>query len=142
MPVLVHVHTGVFLVSNASIVSTGPQFMLDKDVVLVTLNYRLGSLGFLSTGDSAADGNYGLKDQRLALEWVRKNIHVFGGDANEVTLFGHGAGADCAHLHTLSEKSKRIYIFLFSRSYSIFIFTFCQFFVGYMCTQQIFNRLS
>ena len=109
MPVLVHLHTGVFLVSNASQILTGPQFMLDKDIVLVTLNYRLGSLGFLSTGDSAADGNYGLKDQRRALEWVRQNIRVFGGDPNEVTLFGHGAGADCAHLHTLSEKSKHLF---------------------------------
>ena len=109
MPVLVHLHTGVFLVSNASLELTGPGFMLDKDVVLVTLNYRLGALGFLSTGDSEAGGNYGLKDQRLALEWVQQNIRVFGGDPNEVTLFGHGAGADCAHLHTLSEKSKHLF---------------------------------
>ncbi|XP_076663588.1 uncharacterized protein LOC143366404 [Andrena cerasifolii] len=109
MPVLVYLHTGAFLVSNASEVLTGPGFMLDMDVVLVTLNYRLGSLGFLSTGDSAANGNYGLKDQRRALEWVQQNIHAFGGDPKEVTLFGHGAGADCAHLHTLSEKSKHLF---------------------------------
>lgn len=66
--------------------------MLEEDVVLVTFNYRLSSQGFLSTGDFAAPGNFGLKDQRLVLQWVQSNIASFGGDANNVILLGQSAG--------------------------------------------------
>jgi carboxylesterase type B len=52
----------------------GPDFFVNAGVILVTLNYRLGALGFLSTGDSAAQGNYGLKDIVMSLRWVRENI--------------------------------------------------------------------
>ena len=59
---------------------------MDYDVVLVTVNYRLGPFGFLSMGDEVIQGNQGLWDQRLALEWVRDNIAAFGGDPNKVEL--------------------------------------------------------
>lgn len=78
---------------------------MDKDIVFVSMNYRLGVLGFLSTGDEVAPGNYGLKDQVLALKWVQKNIHHFGGDASRVTIGGESAGGASASFHTLSEKS-------------------------------------
>ena len=66
----------------------GPEHFLDHDVVLVTGNYRLGPLGFLSTEDENCPGNFGLKDQMVILEWVQKNIEKFGGDGNSVTIFG------------------------------------------------------
>lgn len=62
--------------------------------------------GFLSTGDQAAKGNYGLLDQIQALRWVKENIAAFGGDPNRVTVFGSGAGASCVSLLTLSHYSE------------------------------------
>lgn len=59
--------------------------MVNDGVVVVTINYRLGALGFLGTGDGSAQGNYGMKDMVEALRWVRQNIHAFGGNPNEVT---------------------------------------------------------
>lgn len=75
---------------------------MDKRIIIVMPNYRLGALGFLSTGDAVISGNMGMKDQVLALQWVKENIHAFGGDPNRITLHGHSSGAMCVHLHTLS----------------------------------------
>lgn len=58
----------------------GPDHLLDQDVILVTANYRLGPLGFLSTEDEHCPGNFGLKDQVMVLKWVRDNIKQFGGN--------------------------------------------------------------
>lgn len=60
----------------------GPYFFMDEDIVLVTINYRLGPLGFLSTGDEI-QGNMGLKDQNVAMKWVKRNIAQFGGDVTK-----------------------------------------------------------
>ena len=65
--------------------------------------------GFLSTGDDASPGNYGLKDQLEALRWVQKNIAAFGGDANKVTIFGESAGGFSVHYHVLSQLSKGLF---------------------------------
>ena len=73
----------------------GPEYLLEHDIVLVTGNYRLGPLGFLSTEDEHCSGNFGLKDQLMMLEWVQMNIEKFGGDGNSVTIFGESSG-DCA----------------------------------------------
>ena len=73
------------------------------------LNYKnvfLFHEGFISTEDDVLPGNLGLKDQSLALQWVRDNIQQFGGDPHQVMLFGEGAGAASVHFHTLSPKSK------------------------------------
>lgn len=59
----------------------------------MTFNYRLGILGFLSTGDASAQGNWALKDMVEALRWVRSNIHLFGGNPNQITIFGESAGS-------------------------------------------------
>jgi hypothetical protein len=64
--------------------------------------------GFLSTGDSAAPGNAGLKDQVAALKWVQNNIAALGGNPNSVTIFGQSAGGACVHLHMMSPLSTGI----------------------------------
>jgi carboxylesterase type B len=70
----------------------GPELLLNKDVVVVSINYRYSAFGFLSTGDKNAPGNQGLKDLVLGLKWVRHNIENFGGNSDDVTIFGHSAG--------------------------------------------------
>lgn len=85
----------------------GADILLNEHIVLVTINYRLGPFGFLNL-DSADgySGNMGLKDQLLALKWVRNNIRAFGGDPELVTLYGHSAGAVAIHMHILSATSR------------------------------------
>lgn len=89
----------------------GPEFILSEDIVLVIPNYRLGILGFLSLEDTSLDvpGNAALKDQNLALKWVQKNIKHFGGNPNNVTMFGHSAGAMSVHYHILSTSSEGLF---------------------------------
>ncbi|XP_046608333.1 esterase E4-like isoform X4 [Neodiprion virginianus] len=103
LPVMVYVFGGRFTTGSANSSEYSPKYLLNQDVVLVTFNYRLGVLGFLSTGDEVASGNWGLKDQVLALEWVQRNIRHFHGDPDQVTLFGHSSGSSCVHLLTLSK---------------------------------------
>lgn len=62
---------------------------MDEDIIFVTINYRLGAFGFLSTGDATVPGNNGLKDQVNALKWVKANIQKFGGNPDLVTVFGN-----------------------------------------------------
>jgi carboxylesterase type B len=109
LPVMVFIHGGGYTSGDNSAAQYGPHYFLDKDIVLVAINYRLGVLGFLSTGDDASPGNYGLKDQLEALRWVQKNIAVFGGDANKVTIFGESAGGFSVHYHVLSPLSKGLF---------------------------------
>lgn len=94
LPVMVWIHGGAYyLGSSAQKVYDGHNLVADGQVVLVTVNYRLGALGFLdfsSFGDF--DSNLGLRDQIAALTWVRDNIAAFGGDPSRVTLFGESAG--------------------------------------------------
>ncbi|XP_069973879.1 acylcarnitine hydrolase-like [Penaeus vannamei] len=107
LPVMVWIHGGAFLVGGAG--EYGPLPLLTRDVVLVTLQYRLGTLGFLSTEDPALPGNLGLKDQTAALRWVRENIRDLGGDPDKVTVFGQGAGAASAHLQVLSPQAEGLF---------------------------------
>lgn len=109
-PVLFYIHGGGFYsLSGQSYNYAGPQNLIDRNIVLVTINYRLGTLGFLSTGTHQAPGNNGLKDQVEALRWVQANIAQFGGDPNKVTLMGHGAGAISVSLHMVSPMSKDLF---------------------------------
>ncbi|XP_069672256.1 juvenile hormone esterase-like [Periplaneta americana] len=109
MDVMVWFYPGEFYFGQSAISWEGPQFLMDKDVVLVYINYRLGAFGFLSTGDDEAPGNYGLKDQVAGLRWVQDNIEAFGGDPGKITLFGQSAGAASAHLHMMSSSSRGLF---------------------------------
>ncbi|CAG2055676.1 unnamed protein product, partial [Timema podura] len=110
LDVMVYIHGGGFFSGTGATVYNGPDYLMDKDIVLVTFNYRLGALGFLSTGDDEAPGNLGLKDQVTALRWVRDNIEAFGGNPNSVTIFGQSAGSSCVHYHILSKMSAEVYL--------------------------------
>uniref|UniRef100_A0A1L8D6I3 Carboxylic ester hydrolase n=1 Tax=Plutella xylostella TaxID=51655 RepID=A0A1L8D6I3_PLUXY len=102
LPILVYIHGGGFAVGSGDSDIHGPEYFLTRDVVVVTFNYRLGALGFLSLNTSSVPGNNGLRDQLYLLRWVQKNGKRFGGDINDVTIFGQSAGAACVHLLTLS----------------------------------------
>lgn len=102
---MVFIHGGAFCKGSGISSSYGPGYILDENVILVTFNYRIGPLGFLSTGDEVASGNWGLKDQVLALKWIRDNIKYFSGDPDKVTIFGESAGAGAVHLLTLSNAT-------------------------------------
>uniref|UniRef100_A0A1Y9HE21 Carboxylic ester hydrolase n=1 Tax=Anopheles funestus TaxID=62324 RepID=A0A1Y9HE21_ANOFN len=101
LPTLVYIHGGGFLAGYNSPLVAGAEKLMDHPVILVTIAYRLGAFGFLSTGDEAASGNFGLKDQRLALRWVQRNIEAFGGDPQLVTIMGHSAGGASVHLQLM-----------------------------------------
>ncbi|OWR42542.1 antennal esterase CXE5 [Danaus plexippus plexippus] len=109
LPVIFFIHAGGFYVMTGRSDLAGPHYLLDRDVVLVTINYRLGSLGFLSTGDALAPGNNGLKDQVAALKWVQRNIASFGGDPDNVTIAGCSAGSFSVLLHMVSPMSKGLF---------------------------------
>lgn len=99
LPVLVFIHGGAFSTGSAAMdLVDGTRLAADGNVLFVSMNYRLGALGFMdfraySTSQRTFDVNVGLADQVAALEWVRRNIAAFGGDPENVTLFGESAGA-------------------------------------------------
>jgi len=102
-PVMFWIHGGAFVIGSSQTYDPTP--LVREDVVVVTINYRLGALGFLNFGNDVAPGNLGLRDQIQALKWVKKMIQYFGGDPQKVTIFGESAGAMSAHALTLSPKA-------------------------------------
>lgn len=102
---LFYVHGGAFIEGSGSY--NGADYLMDEDVILVTVNYRLGVFGFLDTGDAVVDTNNGVRDIILSLEWVQQNIQAFQGDPDRVTIFGNSAGGDLVHLLMLSPAVQR-----------------------------------
>jgi len=107
LDVMVWIHGGGWISGSGDIY--GPEYLADADVILVTFNYRLGPLGFLSTGDDVVPGNAGLKDMVQALRWVQKNIAAFGGNPDSVTIFGESAGGASVHHLMLSPLAKGLF---------------------------------
>ncbi len=111
LPVLVWIHGG----GNRAGAGGGAieSRITDNGVVLVSIQYRLGALGFLShlalSAEQGASGNYGLQDQQLALRWIRGNIANFGGDPARVTIAGGSAGAQAVALHQLAPASRGLF---------------------------------
>jgi carboxylesterase type B len=83
--------------------------LLDLDLVVVTINYRLGPLGFLTTEDTAAPPNLGLQDQQLALAWVQQHISAFGGDPGRVTVCGQEAGGTSVMALVASPRARGLF---------------------------------
>ncbi|HEY6348165.1 MAG TPA: carboxylesterase family protein [Candidatus Angelobacter sp.] len=122
-PVMVWIHGGALVVGESD--DYNPQRLVQQGVVVVTINYRLGALGFLAhpslsaeaadpdnDGDQdhvAGSGNYGIMDQQLALRWVRRNIAAFGGDPDNVTVFGQSAGGLSTFSNLVSPKAKSLF---------------------------------
>ncbi|CAG4966489.1 unnamed protein product [Parnassius apollo] len=109
LPVMVYIHGGVFILGSGGKLIYGPDFLIQKGVIVVTFNYRLGVLGFLCLGIKEAPGNMGLKDQVAALRWVKKNIAAFGGDPENITLFGESAGATSVSLLLASDVTAGLF---------------------------------
>ncbi|XP_065212960.1 esterase E4-like [Planococcus citri] len=108
MNVLVYFHGGAFMFASGGIYY--PDYIQqDHDIVFVNINYRLGALGFFSTGDNVAPGNFGLKDQVAALKWIQRNIIHFGGNPDSVTIAGSSAGGASVHYHFISPLSKGLF---------------------------------
>lgn len=106
-PVVFWIHSGAFMYGYGDLYE--PKALLERSIVVVNFNYRVGSLGFLSMQDHELPGNMGLKDQNIALKWVQRNIDKFGGDSNKITIAGFSAGGASVHLHYMSPLSRGLF---------------------------------
>ncbi|XP_048211353.1 pyrethroid hydrolase Ces2e-like isoform X14 [Perognathus longimembris pacificus] len=108
LPVMVWIHGGGLVMGMASL-NDGSLLAATEDVVVVAIQYRLGVLGFFSTGDQHATGNWGYLDQVAALRWVQQNIAHFGGNPDRVTIFGVSAGGTSVSSHVVSPMSQGLF---------------------------------
>jgi para-nitrobenzyl esterase len=111
LPVMFWIHGGGLI--NGSSIPYNPVELVRRGVIVVTINYRLGFLGFLAQSaidaEGHVNGNYGLMDQQFALKWVRRNIAGFGGDPNRVTIFGESAGGQSVYAHLASPTASGLF---------------------------------
>ena len=112
LPVMVWTHWGGLVTGGSSDFDPSP-LVLQGNVIVVTINYRLGYLGFLAhpaiDAEGHLNGNYGLMDQQFALQWVQRNIAAFGGDPNRVTLFGVSAGGQSIYTNLASPTAAGLF---------------------------------
>ncbi len=111
LPVMVWIHGGGYTAGSGYLTDG---MLPTREVVLVSINYRLGPLGFLAHPDLSAEGggtsgNYGIQDQQLALQWVQDNVSAFGGDPEQVTIFGESAGGSAVGAHIWSSRSTGLF---------------------------------
>jgi para-nitrobenzyl esterase len=125
-PVMVWIHGGAFIAGSAE--SYDPtKLVTEGDVVVVTINYRLGTLGFLAHPALSAEssdgvsGNYGILDQQLALRWVHDNIAAFGGNPKRVTIFGESAGGVSVHTQLASPLAAGLFHRAIAQSGAIYV---------------------
>lgn len=115
LPIMLFFYGGSWEEGSASFIVYNPSVVINlvKDVIIITTNYRLGAFGFLGSDSlRAADGsvgNYGLQDQRAAMEWIQRNGAAFGGDVKRVTIFGESAGAGSVTNHLVSPRSQGLF---------------------------------
>jgi para-nitrobenzyl esterase len=114
-PVMVWFHGGGFSVGSGALPIFDGEPLARRGVVVVTLNHRLGGLGYLAHPDLSREsphgvsGNYGLLDQIMALSWVRDNIAAFGGDPGNVTIFGQSVGSSCVNVLMTSPLARGLF---------------------------------
>jgi carboxylesterase type B len=115
LPVMVWIHGGGYMGGSGSIPMFDGEELARKGVVVVSVNYRLGLMGFLALKELEAEsahgvtGNYGVLDQIEALKWVKQNIAAFGGNPEKVTIFGESSGGSCVHHLTASPLAKGLF---------------------------------
>ncbi len=115
LPVLVWIHGGAFSMGGTSQSLYSGEKLAKKGVIVVSIAYRLGALGFLALTELNAEskmqvsGNYGLLDQIAALKWIQRNIRIFGGDAGKVTIFGESAGGQSVNCLAASPLTKGLF---------------------------------
>ncbi|CAF0973312.1 unnamed protein product [Rotaria sordida] len=112
LPVMLYIAGGNFQYLDASIPVYEPQhFVNQTNVICVLIQYRLGVLGFYATGPGPNDlnGNYGILDQRTAIAWVKANIKAFGGNPNQITMYGESAGAQSTALHYITPEMQSFF---------------------------------
>jgi len=107
LPVMIWFTGGMFVFGSGN--WYGPDYWMQHDVIIVTVNYRLGPFGFLTLGIDEAAGNQGLLDQRMSMIWVRDNIGNFGGDPDQVTIAGESAGSFSVFYHMMSPGSQGLF---------------------------------
>ncbi|XP_068155030.1 esterase B1-like [Drosophila tropicalis] len=110
-PVMVWIHGGGFQIGEASHAWHGPDYFIKEDVIFISIQFRLGPLGFLSlkSPELNVPGNAGLKDQLMALKWIKKNCSHFGGDPNCITVFGESAGGTSVNYLMLTDQAKGLF---------------------------------
>ena len=127
-PVMMWIHGGAFRQGSGSMPSFDGTTLAEKGVVLVTINYRLGVFGLMAHPDLTAEsqygasGNYGMLDQLAALQWIRRNIARFGGDPDNVTIFGQSAGAASVNMLMASPLAEGLFHRAILQSGSSFAF--------------------
>nr|XP_039265750.1 crystal protein-like [Styela clava] len=112
LPVMLFMHGGAYHFGAGTITLYEGKYLSQAiNAIIVTINYRLGPFGFLSFDENGKtiEGNQGLKDQQLAMQWVQNNIEKFGGDKTKVTIFGESAGAQSVMFHLVSNNSDPLF---------------------------------
>ena len=120
LPVLVWLYGGGFITGNSKYSEYGPDKWIDEGIVVVTVNYRGGALGFFSLGVAEVPGNQGLLDQNMALRFVKNNIAAFGGNPEDITLMGQSAGSSSTLYHLMSPRSEGLFQKVIAQSGSNF----------------------
>ncbi|XP_039453691.1 juvenile hormone esterase-like [Culex pipiens pallens] len=108
-PVMVYIHGGSYAIWSPQTDMFGVDLLIESEVLIVSFNYRLFVLGFLRHPEFNVTGNYGLKDQLAALQWVQRYIEAFGGDANNVTIMGQSVGAHSVTYHLYLEPFRGLF---------------------------------
>ena len=107
--VMIWIYGGAYTSGSSNLdIYNGLTLAARNDVIVASMNYRLGALGFLYLGTEEAPGNMGLYDQALAIQWIKDNIQFFGGNPDSITIFGESAGAASISAHLLSPVSRHL----------------------------------
>ncbi|XP_013187492.2 esterase E4 [Amyelois transitella] len=109
LPVIVFLYNENFKMSHNSSKEFGPDFFMNEDVIIVTIQHRVGVLGFLSFEDELLPGNNGIRDVILAVNWIKQNIKYFGGNSDKITLMGSDGGGVIVDILLHSPKAKGLF---------------------------------